>query len=172
MRLALFPRLQEQGNTLLVSLCAMLTIGLALLSFLTLAMNQNQLVFHTQVWNASLPMAEAGVEDALNHCAWNTTNWISNGWALSGKILYRSNTLSEGWYRAEIDTNSLASNLVTITSSGYFPMPNGSSFVLRRVQVKAIIAPTYKFAMLAQSYVHFNGNGTVIDSYDSRDPLK
>src|SRR5258707_4061847 len=57
----------EEGNTLLVSLIAMLTIGLALVTFLTLAMNQNQLVVHTQVFNASLPTAEAGIQDSFNH---------------------------------------------------------------------------------------------------------
>ncbi len=151
----------------------MLTIGLALVTFLTLAMNQNQLVVHTQVFNASLPTAEAGIEGALNHCGWNSTNWVSNGWALSPtNTLYRSNTVAEGWYRVDIDTNGLVTNVVTITSTGYFPMPGSSIDVPRTVQVKALIIPTYKFAMLARSHVRFNGNGTRIDSYDSRDPLK
>jgi len=163
----------RQGNTLLVSLVAMMTIGLALLTFLTLAMNQNQLVVHTQVYNASLPTAEAGIEDALNHCGWNSTNWVSNGWALSAtNTVYRSNTVAEGWYRVDIDTNGLVTNVVVITSTGYFPMPGSSIDVPRTVQVKALIQPTYKFAMLAKSKIKFNGNGTTIDSYDSTDPLK
>src|SRR5262245_19797017 len=96
---------REEGNTLLVSLVAMITIGLALLTYMTLAVNQNQAVVHAQIWCNALPTAEAGIEDGLNHCNWNTTNWISNGCSLSGaNSLYRSNPVAEGWYRADIDT--------------------------------------------------------------------
>ena len=151
----------------------MLVIGLALLTFLQLGKNQNQLVMRSQVWNACLPLAEAGIEDALNHCAWNNTNWVSSGWALSGtNTLYRSNSFTEGWYRTIIATNSLVSNVVVITSTGYYPMPGGGTDIPRTVRVLALKLPQYRFAMYGKSLVDFNGNGCKVDSYDSRDPAK
>jgi hypothetical protein len=163
----------ERGSILLVSLCSMMIIGLALLTYLQLGKNQNQLVFRSQVWNACLPMAEAGLEDALNHCAWNYTNWVSNGWALSAtNSYYRSNTISPGWYLVHIATNSTGTNQVTITSTGYYPMPGSPDYVPRTVQVKAYAVPSYKFAMMSKHGVDFNGNNCRIDSYDSRDPAK
>src|SRR5436190_12588781 len=166
-------RSTESGSILIVTLCSMMIIGLALLTYLTLGKNQNQLVFRSQVWNACLPIAEAGMEDALNHCAWNYTNWVSNGWALSAtNSYYRSNTLGDGWYLVHISTNSSSSNQVTITSIGYYPMPGSPSYVPRTVQVKAFKVPAYRFAMMSKHAIDFNGNGCRIDSYDSRDSTK
>lgn len=174
MKLRLSPHGSTQGTVLLIALCTMLIIGLALLTFLQLGKNQNQLVMRSQVWNACLPLAEAGLEDALNHCAWNHTNWVSNGWTLSNtNTLYRSNSLSSGWYRTIIATNSLVSNIVTITSTGYFPMPGDSSrHIPRTVRVLALKLPQYRFAMYGRSEINFNGNGCKVDSYDSSNPAK
>lgn len=174
MKLRLSPHGSKHGTVLLVALCTMLIIGLALLTFLQLGKNQNQLVMRSQVWNACLPLAEAGLEDALNHCAWNHTNWVSNGWTLSNtNTLYRSNSLSSGWYRTIIATNSLVSNIVTITSTGFFPMPgdNGTQ-IPRTVRVLALKLPQYRFAMYGKTMIDFNGNGCKVDSFDSSNPAK
>src|SRR5436190_16436768 len=94
---------RQQGSVLMVSLWTMLIIGLGLLTYLQLAKNQNQLVFRSQVWNMAMPVAEAGVEDALAHAALNANNWVSAGWSLSAtNTLYITNTLGSGWYRAII----------------------------------------------------------------------
>ena len=168
-------RSAERGTILVVCLCSMLVIGLALLTFLQLGKNQNQLVFRAQVWNACMPLAEAGLEDALNHCGWNSSNWISSGWSLSSSnTVYRSNTLStaDGWYSVSIATNGLVTNTVTITSIGYYPMPGSPTYVARTVKVVASKLAVYKFAIYGASLISFNGNGIVVDSYDSRSPAK
>jgi len=163
----------QQGTILITTLVAMMIIGMALLTCLQLAKNQNQLVFRSQIWNACLPVAEAGLDDALNHCTWNYTNWVSNGWALSATNSYcRSNTVNAGWYLVHIATNSGGSNSVTITSTGYYPMPGSATYIPRTVQVKAFKVPTYKFAMMSKHEIDFNGNGCRVDSYDSRDATK
>jgi cytoskeletal protein CcmA (bactofilin family) len=156
-----------------VSLTTMMIIGLALLTYLTLAKNQNQLVVRSQVWNSCLPLAEAGLDDALNHCAYNSTNWVSNGWALGAtNSCYRSNAMTVGWYMVHIATNAASSNQVTITATGYYPMPGSPTYVPRTVQVKAFQMPSYKFGMMSKHAIDFNGNGCRIDSFDSRDPAK
>ena len=56
-----------QGHTLLVALFTLLIIGMALLTYLQLQTNANQLVVRSQVWNACMPVLEAGI------AAWETT---------------------------------------------------------------------------------------------------
>src|SRR6185503_18134630 len=90
----------------------------------------------------------------------------------SSNTIYTSNTLGDGWYRVVIATNAIASNFVTITSTGNFPMPGTSTYVSRTVQATAFKIPLYKFAIYGRSGVDFKGNGVRIDSYDSRDSTK
>lgn len=173
MKPRLASRRAEQGNILIVTMCTMMVTGLALLTYLQLGKNQNQLVARSEVWNACLPIAEAGLEDALSHCGWNPSNWVSSGWSLtSSNTLLRSNSLAEGWYRVIIATNRLVSNQVVITSTGYFPMRGGGGDVSRSVQVVAARLPIYRYAIYGATEISFNGNGIRVDSYDSRDPLK
>ena len=56
-----------QGNTLAATLCATVIVGLALICYLRLATNQNQLIVRSQVWNNCMPVVEAGIEEALAH---------------------------------------------------------------------------------------------------------
>src|SRR5256885_4767257 len=86
-----------RGNTLMVALFSMLIIGVALVTYLQLGTNANQLVVRSQVWNACMPMLEAGIEEALEHCSYNSTNLASNGWDLRGTRYYKTNTLGDGY---------------------------------------------------------------------------
>src|SRR6266516_3814502 len=75
-----------QGNTLAATLCATVIVGLALICYLRLATNQNQLIVRSQVWNNCMPVVEAGIEEALAHLSANyATNMVSNGWIQSGQ---------------------------------------------------------------------------------------
>ncbi|MFM1770380.1 MAG: hypothetical protein RJA22_2909 [Verrucomicrobiota bacterium] len=166
---------RQRGSILLVSLCTMVIIGIALLTFLELTKNQNQLVARSQVWNACLPIAEAGMEEGLQHANTNPSNWVSNGWALSNtNTLVKSNVLSSGWYTTIISTNMLPTNRISIRSTGYVKMSGTSEgiWVSRTVEGKAWRVPPYRFALYGKGVVNLAGNGVRVDSYDSRDPLK
>lgn len=168
------PR-HAQGSVLLVSLCTMVIIGISLLTFLELTKNQNQLVARSQVWNACLPIAEAGMEEALQHANTNPSNWVASGWTLtSSNTFFKSNTLSAGWYSAIIFTNLLPTNKITVRATGYAKMAGAGSdlWVSRTIEGKAWRVPAYRFALYAKGLVNLNGNGVRVDSYDSRDPLK
>src|SRR6267378_4093157 len=106
-----------QGHTLLVALFTLLIIGMALLTYLQLQTNANQLVVRSQVWNACMPVLEAGIEEALEHCAYNNSNLASNGWVLIGNRYYRTNTLGESYCVVSISTNQPAD----IISTGNLP---------------------------------------------------
>jgi hypothetical protein len=169
MKLRLAPP-RQQGSILLVTLTSMMIIGIALLTYLTLAKNQNQIVARSQTWNACLPLAEAGLDDALNHLVWNTTNLTASGWTKSNtNSYYRTNALGEGYYVVTISTNITPA---TIIAAGYVPMPGSPDYVSRRVKVEASMIPPYTFAMRVKNAVNMNGNGCLIDSYDSSDSTK
>src|SRR5207249_9584570 len=72
---------QAQGSVLLVSLLTATVIGIALSSYLTLTSNQNQSVFRSQTWNEGIPVAEAGIEEALTQInLYGIPNFLANNW--------------------------------------------------------------------------------------------
>src|SRR5262245_17893338 len=79
---------QTQGSALLVSLLTAAIIGVALGSYLTLTLNQNQSVHRAMNWNEGIPVAEAGVDDALTQIYhYGVTNFSANNnwtWGLDG----------------------------------------------------------------------------------------
>lgn len=162
------PRFSCAANTLLVTMATLGIVGVVLISYLRLTTNQNQLVFRSQTWNCSLALAEAGVEEALNHCVYNLTNMLSNEWALRNGRYWLSNTLGDGRYVVSIsETNPLE-----IISQGYFPMPGSSTLLSRTVRVGATNVAIFYGGLISRSYIDMNGNKIVGDSYDSRDETK
>ena len=158
----------EGGSTLLVSLFVTLIVAAALTVYLQLATNQNQLTYRSQTWNSAMTLVEAGLEEGLQHCNYNSSNLTSQGWALSGGRYTKSNSVGLGYYVTSISTSAPYSLL----STGFYPMPNGSKYVSRVVQVTTTNSPGFTGAMVSKSSVSMNGNGIFIDSYDSRDATK
>src|SRR6266704_4806677 len=93
-------RRSDAGNILVVTMCATVIIGLDLITYLRLVVNQNQLITRSQVWNACMPILEAGIEEALAHCeaSYNTTNMTSDGWVQSGSVVTPTNWLDDCYY--------------------------------------------------------------------------
>src|SRR3989442_9310121 len=58
---------QAQGSALVVTLLTALVIGITLASYLTLVSSQNVSTMRSLAWNATVPVLEAGVEEALAH---------------------------------------------------------------------------------------------------------
>jgi hypothetical protein len=167
MNLKISRRKNERGSTLVVALGIALVTAGSLIVHLRLTMNQNQLITRSQVWNGCMPMLEAGIEDALNHCSRNNTNMVSNGWTLSGGRYRATNSLGEGYYEVSISTNTP----YDVISTGFLPMPGSSTHVSRSVRVTTSADPIIS-GLVARSDVGMNGNNVLIDSYDSRDPAK
>ena len=107
MKIAPSTKTPEQAGILIVTLFVVSTILIALGSYLLLVRAQYVSVARSQAWNASLSMAEAGVEEALaqlNPGALATTNWVdrtANGWGAPTNNFYgpTSRTVtSNGYY--------------------------------------------------------------------------
>jgi hypothetical protein len=159
---------RKAGHTLLVTLVTLGIIGLVLISYLRLSANQSQLITRSQVWNACMALAEAGIEEALNHSVYNETNMVSNDWKLQANRYSLTNTLGEGRYVVSISQTWPRE----IISQGFYPMPVAGRFLSRRVRVTTTNLNVFFAGLVVRSSVELNGNNVLIDSYNSRDPLK
>ena len=155
---------RQRGSTLLVCLFIALIVAAALGCYLQLVTNQNQLGFRSQTWNCSLALAEAGLEEALDHCSYNAPVLAAQGWALASSRYSKSNSVGVGFYVTSISSNAP----YDINSTGYYPMPNGQLYVSRSIKVTTTAAPRFLGAMESKSTIDINGNPVTIDSYDSR----
>jgi Tfp pilus assembly protein PilX len=168
----MIPRINQRrtaGNTLLIVLMLMgiLTLGMGV--YLNLTSTENKRAMRSSCWNAALPLAEAGIEEAMSHLARNTNDYSLDGWVKSGTnhLYLKSRTNGADYYSVEIagDPNET----VTISSTGAVHFVD-EDYITRTVQVtaraKSFPSPA---GMVAKG---FTLGGTMrMDSYDSSNPL-
>lgn len=186
--------IRTAGNTLLVSLMTCAILGVLLASYLTMVQTQSISVMRSQVWNATLVLTEAGVEEALSQMNRNapffdpteaTNNLSANYWYREGNT-YRAprRYLGRSYYDVAITMNGLEP---IIDASGVaFPKDIGSAesgtvfasigsdwqtaVQKRAVHVNTRIDPLFAVAMAALETIDFSGNNVSTDSFDSSDP--
>ena len=159
----------EQGNILLVTLVLTAVIGTALASYLKLAEHQNRSVVHSQHWNGAIPIAEAGVEEALAHLNKVVNgNRATNGWVFTNDHYYLTRSLDVGKYEVWINT----SNQPTVKAIGYVLEPLTGKEVQRKVQVTATKAGSLMRGIIAKDSITMVGGGVKIFCFDSTDPTK
>src|SRR6187401_1101502 len=107
---------REHGGTLLVCLSLAIVLGTALASYLKLVEYQNKSVVRSQYWNAAIPAAEAGIEEALTHLNYvGDFSREANGWALANGVYKISRNFGSSRYEVSMDGASQPS----ITCVGY-----------------------------------------------------
>src|ERR1043165_614817 len=119
-----------RGNTLFIVLIVTGLVGFTLAAYLTLLRSQNYSTVRSQAWNATIPVIEAGVEDAFSQLnAHGSTNLACDGWTVTaGGVYYPSTvkrTVGENYYIITI-TNfnpGTLNNFPIIESRGYVNMP-------------------------------------------------
>src|SRR5438105_15359945 len=73
-----------RGSALMIALIVTGLVGFVLAAYLSLLGAQNNTTMRSQAWNASVPVIEAGCEDALTHLNVNgSSNLLRDGWTLS-----------------------------------------------------------------------------------------
>ena len=90
---------QPQGNVLLATMLVTLIVGVALSSYLTLVSVQNQSTLRSQAWNNSIPIMEAGIEEALTALQYyRSANMDKSGWTFNAAdgFYHTSGTLRNG----------------------------------------------------------------------------
>src|ERR1051325_7972383 len=124
----------EAGNFLLI-VVGMICLSVAVLStYLTLTSQENDTVMRSNYWNAALPLAEAGIEEAMSHLGSNTNGYAVDGWSADGTNFYKRRSLNNDYYRVSF-AGALSSG-VTIVSTGAVRWTDGN-YISRAVQVTA-----------------------------------
>src|SRR5678816_3083210 len=111
----LYP--QRAGSALLVTLFIAGLLAAAVGTYLAMTSTGSTNVKRSIGWNAALPLAEAGVEEALSHVMRNTNSYALDGWALTNGAYRKLRPLGDGYYSTKIA--GFPGGTVFITSTGY-----------------------------------------------------
>jgi len=179
---------QNQGSVLLVSLLTATIIGVALGSYLTLTSNQHQSVFRSMTWNEGIPVAEAGIEEALTQIYYQgITNLSANNWTwgIDGCYHKQRSVGTNGAYFdvaiRPVDPPVIAATAYVrapLTPSSAFGMILGTvnsrettpSHIKRRVQVATSRSASYDAPLVAKGTIDFSGQNVQTDGFNSSDP--
>src|ERR1044071_6887237 len=117
MRIITRDRFTLSGHVLVMTLVIAGVLGIALAAYLNVIHTQNNMTVRSQVWNACMPLVEAGIEEALAHVnSPTTTNWESNLWQRQGTTNFvKSRTFGSGTFTCTISTNSDPNPVITCT---------------------------------------------------------
>jgi hypothetical protein len=159
---------RQQGKILIFCVFTMAAIGMVLVSYLKLSSTHQLLVARSQNWNAALPVAEAGIEEAMTQINWNRgLNLASLGWTVAGSGYTKTRHLdSNGFYTVSIQPSGTH---FLITSTGRQRTPPGTNYVARTIEAEATRTNMiFTKALIAKKHIRA-GHGTLIDSFDSTD---
>src|SRR6185436_7635473 len=158
----------QKGNVLLIALATTSIMALTLASYLTLTSSQNVNTSRGQSWNLAIPVAEAGIEEALTQLYYNgVTNLTANNWTYSGGQYTKQRSLDgTNYYKVQI----AATANPTIIAQGFVRLPKSTNQISRRVQVTTVSDGMFARGMLAKGQIDLNGNNIATDSFDSIDP--
>jgi hypothetical protein len=156
------------GNVLLVCLFTIIAVGLVLVTYLQTCSTHHQLTVRSQSWNWALPVAEAGLEEALTQANYTLgKNLTSNGWTKVSKLYVKTRYLdSNAYYTVSIDNTGSGKSL-SFKSTGYVRPPLSTVFLSRTIEANASLTnQIFTKAMIAKKHIRA-GKGTLIDSFDS-----
>ncbi len=158
---------KEAGNVLMITLVTGAALGVGLASYFSLIQAQNNAVMRSQNWNAAIPAAEAGLEEALTHLnVVGDADRATNGWVLKNNQYWMAREFGSFRYEIGLDI----SNQPAIYSTGYVRAPKGTGEITRVIRVTTTRAGSGMKGMVAIGNVTMNGN-CAADSFDSEDPL-
>jgi hypothetical protein len=160
-----YPR--RSGSALLVTLFIAGLLAAAVGTYLAMTSTGSTNVKRSIGWNAALPLAEAGVEEALSHVMKNTNSYAFDGWSLTNGAYRKQRLLGDGYYSTKIA--GFPGGTVSITSTG-FGAWRASSYVARTVRVTAQTPSPFIPIGLEATNIIFGGSFGA-DSFDSSSPL-
>lgn len=157
----------ESGGVLLVVLISSMIMGVTLGSYLKFTGTQSRSIQKSQAWNAAIPVAEAGIEEALAHINDSVigTNFALNGWTVVSNQFERSGTIEGGRYTVRVSPDRFP----IITAVGWASGEKGTNEYRRTVRVTTTQYATGMTGLITKGNLVMTG-GTSIDSFDSQDP--
>jgi hypothetical protein len=165
------PGPRSQGSVLVVTLLTASIIGIGVTSYLLMVSHQNYSTMRSLAWNTAIPLAEAGIEDALTHLNLDNNltanNWLSKD--VNGQTVYKKRydfTADASYYSVTI---SNAATAPVIFSQGSVPGPLGRGNATRAVRVTTVPKGFFRPAILTKGTIK-PGSEFATDSFDSSDP--
>ena len=162
---------RQDGSTLLLVLLISVVMMSTLASYLFLVSNERTLAARSQDWNAAIPAAEAGIEEAMTQLAYagTTNNLATNSWTHGGDGMYHKTRglTSSSFYGTAIQ---MAAQPI-IWSTGYVASPfyGTNNSIKRLVRVVVFKTSGIGYGILAKGTVSLSGHA-LMDSFDSTDP--
>jgi hypothetical protein len=186
------PRLPRTaaGSTLILTVVVIALIGFVLASYLGLVQSQNIATARSQAWNSSVPIIEAGIEDALTHLNVHAANDLAcDGWTQAGSHYFIKRNLGDGYYVVTISNwfAGASNGNPVIESRGYVNVPllagaspnwmfadaspslPAQNYLARGVRVTTGKQGLFTKAMVAKGQITLSGNAET-DSFNSEDP--
>jgi hypothetical protein len=178
------PKTRLQGSVLVVALVTTAILGFGLASYFTLVQAQNLSVMRSLAWNSCIPIAEAGIEEAMTHLNRSgLDNLHSSGWELTAQGYSKTRVIGDSFYLVTIST----ANPPVIISEGTTRTPLNSAaplafmaslvseqppagYVKRTVRVTTRRDGIWNDGMTAKGTIDLLGNNVDSDSFDSEDP--
>jgi hypothetical protein len=159
---------RPSGSALLMSLLIVGVMAVALGSYLMLIQNEAHAMMRSISWNSGIPVAEAGLEEALTHISvCGTNSFQNNGWVLTqGKFLMKTRLVDGQPYVVGISMSLPP----VIVAQGKTLAPLGTNYISRTLKVRTCFNALFAKAMVARLAVKLNGNDIDVDSFDSGDP--
>jgi hypothetical protein len=171
MRIRHLPCLRpaRRGNVLLLTLVIIGITSIGLVSYLSLVQSRMKLSGRAQSWNLSLPVAEAGIEEAMAHLNFSAgNNLASNGWTLTATNGYVKQVIIDSgfaYYTASISTGSPP----VVRTAGFVRNPGTTRYISRLIEVQTTNLGNWKGLVSLQTITM--ESGCRADSYDSSNPL-
>jgi hypothetical protein len=159
---------EQAGSALLMALLVALILSTTLGSYLYLVVNERTLAARSLAWNSAIPVAEAGVEEALTQLYYSgTNNLATNGWSRGNDGMYhKTRALSSGnYYGTAIQL--AAYPIIWSTGRVSAPFAGTNAYISRLLKVTTAQMLTYG-GIIAKKQITFTGNG-YLDSFDSTD---
>jgi len=153
---------RNQAGALLMTVVIIFLIALTLVAYLTWSDTETRLETRSLLWNSALPLAEAGIEEALAHLNADSDR-AANGWTLSGGSYSKQRTIGDGYFLVRMDANVAP----TIISSGFVRVPPGNTYISRTITIGCRRQGGGGSVILSKSDINFSG-GSIVDSFDSR----
>lgn len=170
---------RKSGSVLVTTLIVTGLVTIVVAAVLVVVERQNYFTARSTTWCSEIPIAEAGIEEAMAHLnsrsIYTMTNgWMAaNGWKVVGSNYVKSRfftngtaSVPDGYFYAAI-SNCQPPIIISI---GYGRIPLQTNYTQRSVMVMTKQNPP-KYGVVAKQTITVNGSGSdwpYFDSYDSR----
>ena len=137
-----------------------------LVAVVTMVAQEHRTLARSATWNAALPIAEAGLEEAMSHMRQvGLGNRVANGWTLYGTNVVLTRARTDGSYTVSISPATPP----VVTTRGKVWCDSANQYIERTIRANTKGISLFMNALSAKRRITLAGTASV-DSYDSTDP--